>query len=121
MGCIQKMLHQSPHKLLCTLKFSVSSVYSHQLLSITFLILCLSHAPYKNYKILFRNTKSENSKSCLDYIFQTSSKYKRKFTPNFTVSKSCLWFVYLYVVVITADLGVSALPRYMKQGCLGKI
>jgi len=28
----------------------------------------------------------------------------------------CLWFVYLYVVVFCAGLGVSALPRYGKQG-----
>jgi len=33
----------------------------------------------------------------------------------------CLWFVYLYVVVIAAGLGVSTLPGYGKQGCLGKI
>jgi hypothetical protein len=33
----------------------------------------------------------------------------------------CLLFVYLYVVVIAAGLGVSALPRYGKQGCLGRI
>jgi len=32
-----------------------------------------------------------------------------------------LLFVYLYVVVIVAGLGVSTLPRYGKQGCLGKI
>jgi len=33
----------------------------------------------------------------------------------------CLLFVYLYLVVIVAGLGVSALPRYGKQGCLGRI
>ena len=33
----------------------------------------------------------------------------------------CLWFVYLYVVVFCAGLGVSAHPRYGKQGCLGRI
>jgi len=33
----------------------------------------------------------------------------------------CLLFVYLYVVVIAAGLGVSALPRYGKQRCLGRI
>jgi len=33
----------------------------------------------------------------------------------------CLWFVYLYVVVIATGLSVSALPRYVKQGCLGRI
>jgi len=34
---------------------------------------------------------------------------------------NCLLFVYLYVVVIVAGLGVSTLPRYGKQGCLGRI
>ena len=33
----------------------------------------------------------------------------------------CLLFAYLYVVVIAVGLGVSALPRYEKQGCLGRI
>jgi len=33
----------------------------------------------------------------------------------------CSWFVYLYVVVIAAGLGVSALSRYGKQGCMGRI
>jgi len=33
----------------------------------------------------------------------------------------CVWFVYLYAVVFCAGLGVSTLPRYGKQGCLGKI
>ena len=33
----------------------------------------------------------------------------------------CLWFVYLHVVVFGAGLGVSALPRYGKQWCMGRI
>jgi len=46
----------------------------------------MSKKQFSNYKIPLRNTKSENSKSCPDYIFRTASKYKWKFTPNFTVS-----------------------------------
>jgi len=33
----------------------------------------------------------------------------------------CLWFVYLHVVVFDAGLAVSALPRYGKQRCMGRI
>jgi len=54
--------------------------------SVTFPTICPSHAPSINYKKALRKTKSENFKPCPDYIFRTASKYKRKFTPNFTVS-----------------------------------
>jgi len=33
----------------------------------------------------------------------------------------CIWFVYLYVVVFGVGLSVSSLPRYEKQGCMGRI
>jgi hypothetical protein len=33
----------------------------------------------------------------------------------------CIWFVYLYVVVFGAGLGVSSLPRYGNQGSPGRI
>ena len=47
-------------------------------------------------------------------------RYKLKIMFYFLKCK-CLWFVYLYVVVIDAGLGVSALLRYGKQWCPCKI
>ena len=55
---------------------------SRAILSITFSTLYLFRALCKCYKIALRNTKFVNSKSCPDYIFRTSLKYKRKFTPQ---------------------------------------
>ena len=48
--------------------------------NITFLTLCSSHASCKNYQKALRKTKSGNLKFGLDYLFQTYSMYKRKFT-----------------------------------------
>jgi hypothetical protein len=69
------------------------------------------------YKEL-NNASRWNTSQVAGYLSLLQYKLRTMF---YLFKCKCIWFVYLYVVVFGAGLGVSSLPRYGKQGCLGRI